>query len=157
MTRHRTMRWFLACSAATSLGTAYAGPEECLTLRDNLAVAQCANKFAPGTSFTSTPPQRQPSPPAHQPIEAAERWLLFPVPAPGQRVAEPKREAPEVVAERDRSELIRRSEVGAVGLAALGLVFGAWRWRASTIKTCASCGTRVTPGAAVCKRCYRSV
>jgi ribosomal protein L40E len=62
-----------------------------------------------------------------------------------------------VVADRDRTELIRRSEMGAVGLAGMGLLFGIWRWRASKIKTCSSCGTRIATGAAVCKRCFRAV
>lgn len=156
MTRCHSMRLLLACSVAASFGTAHAGPEDCLTLRDNIAVAGCADKFAPGTSPAIKPSVRQTTRETHQPIQAAEKWLLFPVPSTTVKIA-PKREAPEVIAERDRSELIRRSEIGAVGLAALGLVFGIWRWRSSMIKTCSFCGMRVAPGSAVCKRCFRSV
>ena len=157
MTRHRSTRWLLACSVAASLDTAYAGPEECLTLRDNIAVAGCAHKYAPGSPATAAPAARPSARSAHQPIRAAEQWMLFPVPTAGPRTVAQVREAPEVVAERDRSELVRRSEIGAIGLAAMGMVFGVWRWRSSMIKTCSYCGTRVTPGSAVCKRCFRTV
>jgi hypothetical protein len=158
MTRRHSMRLLLACSVAASFGTAHAGPEDCLTLRDNIAVAGCADRYAPGTSATLAPSVRQPTRTAHQPIQTAEQWLLHPVPTARTSAAvAPKRETPEVVAERDRSELIRRSELGAVGLAAMGLVFGVWRWRSTMIKSCSYCGTRVTPGSAVCKRCFRSV
>jgi hypothetical protein len=157
MTRRRSTRWLLACAISASCGTAVAGPEECLTLGDNIAVAGCAQKYAPGTPTVA--PTMRPAVKAtpNQPIQVAEKWLLFPVPDPGAHVIAPARVAPEVMAERDRTELIRRSEIGAVGLAAMGLVFGVWRWRSSMIKTCSYCGTRVTPGAAVCKRCFRSV
>lgn len=157
----RSLRWLLACSVAATLETAYAGPEECLTLRDNVAVAGCADKYVPGTSATAAQTARRPTrpaqQPAQQPIQVAEQSLLFPVPASAPRSAAPKPESPAVIAERDRSELIRRGELGAAGLAGLGLVFGLWRWRASTVKKCSYCGTRVVPGAAVCKRCFRAV
>ena len=160
MKRCHSMRLLSTCSVAfsvaASFGTAHAGPEDCLTLRDNIAVAGCADKFAPGPSPAAAPSARQTTREMHQPIEAAEKWLLFPVPSATVKVA-PKREAPEVIAARDRSELIRRSEMGAVGLAGLGLVFGVWRWRSSMIKTCSYCGTRAVSGSAVCKRCFRSV
>ena len=87
----------------------------------------------------------------------AEQSLLFPVPVSSPRSVAPKPESPAVIAERDRSELIRRGEFGAIGLVALGVVFGAWRWRASTVKKCSYCGSAVAPGAAVCKRCFRAV
>jgi len=157
MTSHTCLRWLLACSVAASIETAYAGPEECLTLKDNISVAGCANKYAPGTAAPAAPAARRQTQAAHQPIQSAEQWLLFPVPTASTHVAAPSREPPDVVAARDRSELIRRAEVGAIGLAAMGLVFGVWRWRASMIKTCSFCGTRIAPGAAVCKRCFRSV
>jgi hypothetical protein len=92
-----------------------------------------------------------------QPIQVAEQSLLFPVPAPKSRTVAPKPESPAVIAERDRSELVRRGQLGAAGLAGVGLVFGLWRWRVSTIKKCSNCGTPVVPGAAVCKRCFRAV
>ena len=157
MKRRQSMRLLLACSVAASTGTAYAGPEDCLTLRDNVAVAGCADKYAPGTPATLSPSVRQATRVTHQPIQTAEQWLLFPVPTSTPKVVAPRRESSEVVAERDRSELIRRSEIGAVGLAAMGLVFGVWRWRSSMVKSCSYCGTRVTPGSSVCKRCFRSV
>jgi hypothetical protein len=160
MTFRRSVRWLLACSVAASCATASAAPEECLTLRDNVAVAGCANKYAPAASAAAQPlrPSTRPSvQPTHQPIQVAEQALLFPIPTPKSRAAAPKPESPAVVAERDRTELIRRSEMGAAGLAGMGLLFGVWRWRASKVKTCSSCGTRITPGAAVCKRCFRAV
>ena len=153
----RSLRWLLACSVAATLGTVYAGPEECLTLRDNVAVAGCADKYAPGTPTTAAQTARQPTRPAPQPIQVAEQSILFPVPTAASRAVAPKPESPAVIAERDRSELVRRGELGAAALAGLGLVFGLWRWRASTVKKCSYCGTRVVPGAAVCKRCFRAV
>lgn len=153
------MHWLLACSVAASIETATAGPEDCLTLRDDTAVAGCANKYAPGTSAAPTQPTQHLTRPVRQPIQAVEQSLLFPIPVAASRAVAVAaiRESPDVVAEQDRSELIRRSEVGAISLAAMGLVFGVWRWRASMVKTCSFCGTRVAPGAAVCKRCFRSV
>ena len=157
----RCVRWLLACSVAASCATASAAPEECLTLRDNIAVAGCAQKYAPAAS-TAAQPMRPSTRPAFntsgQPIQVAEQALLFPIPTAASRAAPaPKRESPAVLAEKDHTELVRRSEMGAAGLAGMGLLFGVWRWRASKVKTCSSCGTRVSPGAAVCKRCFRSV
>ena len=163
MNRCHCTRLLLACSVAASFGTAAAGPDDCLTLRDNVAVAGCADRYAPRTSTTTTaaPAIRQPTKVVQQPppqaSQEAEQWLLFPVPSSSAKAAAPKREAPEVAAARDRSELIRRAEIGAVGLAGMGLVFGVWRWRSSTIKTCSYCGTRIATGSAVCKRCFRAV
>ena len=153
------MRWLLAGSVAAGFATASAAPEECLTLRDNYAVAGCANKYAPATSAAGQPMRPSTRPPQKpQPIQVAEQALLFPVPTAKSRAAAvPRPESPAIVAERDRTELIRRSEMGAAGLAGMGLLFGIWRWRASKVKTCSSCGTRIPPGAAVCKRCFRSV
>jgi len=157
----RSLRWLLAGSVAATFGTAYAGPEECLTLRDNVAVAGCADKFAPGTPATAAQTARRPTRPEPHPephpVQVVEQSLLFPVPTAVSRTVAPKPESPAVIAERDRSELVRRGELGAVGLAGLGLVFGLWRWRASTVKKCSYCGTRVAPGVAVCKRCFRAV
>jgi hypothetical protein len=149
-----SLRLLLACSVAASVGSAYGGPEECLTLRDNVAVAGCANKYALGTAAPTPRPSTRT---AHQPIEAAEKWLLFPVPTPGAHVVAPSREPPEVIKARDRTELIRRAEMGGAALAGVGMVFGVWQWRASKVKTCSYCGSRVLPGAAVCKRCFRSL
>jgi len=157
MMSRRCVGFLLACSVAASIETAYAGPEECLTHRDNMSVAGCANRYAPATAGTIAPTTRRQAQAAHQPILSAEKWLLFPVPTAAAREFAPSREPPDIVVARDRSELIRRAELGAVGLAAMGLVFGVWRWRASMVKTCAFCGARVVPGAAVCKRCFRSV
>ena len=153
------MHWLLACSVAASVGNATAGPEDCLTLRHNTAVAGCANKYAPGTSGTSPQPTQHLTRPVRQPIQAVEQSLLFPIPvaAPRAVAVAATRESPDVIAEQDRFVLIRRSEVGAISLAAMGLEFGVWRWRASMVKTCSFCGIRVAPGAAVCKRCFRSV
>jgi ribosomal protein L40E len=83
---------------------------------------------------------------------------LFPVPTAASRTLAPvpPPAAPEVVFERDRSELIRRAGIGAIALAAMGLLFGIWRWRASLVKTCTFCGSNVAPDASVCKRCFRS-
>lgn len=160
MKRCHCTRLLLACSVAASFGTAQAGPDDCLTLRDNVAVAGCADRYAPRTSATNAPAVRQPTKVVQQPpppIQEAEQWLLFPVPSNSPKAAAPKREAPEVVAAHDRSELIRRAEFGAVGLGAMGLVFGVWRWRSSSIKSCSYCGTRIATGSAVCKRCFRAV
>ena len=157
MTSRVSLRLLLACSVAASVGIAYAGPEECLTLRDNVAVAGCANRYAPGTPGPAASAPRAALRTPHPPIQAAEQWLLFPVPSPVSHTVEPVREPQQFVLSRDRTELIARAEMGAVALAGLGLVFGLWRWRASMVKTCSFCGSRVLPGAAVCKRCFRSV
>ena len=157
MTSRVSLRLLLACSVAANAGIAYAGPEECLTLRDNVAVAGCANKYAPGTPGTTAPAPRTALKTPHQPIRAAEQWLLFPVPSPVSHTVEPVREPQQFVFSRDRTELIERAKIGAIALAGLGLVFGLWRWRAAMVKSCSFCGARVAPGAAVCKRCFRSL
>jgi ribosomal protein L32 len=157
MKRRVSLRLLLACSVAASIGSAYAGPEECLTLHDNVAVAGCANKYAPGTSAMAVPTQRTSTWTARQPIEATEKWMLFPVPTPGAHMVAPSREPPEIIKARDRSELIRRAEMGGAAMAGVGMVFGVWRWRVAKVKTCSYCGSRVVPGAAVCKRCFRSL
>jgi hypothetical protein len=149
-----SLRLLLACSVVAGGGIAHAGPEECLTLRDNVAIAGCANRYAPGTAAPTLRPSTRT---AHQPIQAAEQWMLFPVPSPVSHTVAPSRESPEIFRARDRSELIRRAGVGGAALAGVSLVFGVWRWRASKVRTCSFCGTRVLPGAAVCKRCFRSL
>ncbi len=156
MTRRRSLHWLLACSVAAGVGTARAGTEECLTLPDNIAVAGCADKYAPRATAMPAQPARPPAPSARQSIQVAEQSLLFPVPNGKARAAPPPREAPEVVAARDRSELIYRSEIGAASLAGMGAVFGLWRWRTSAVRKCSYCRTRILPGATVCKRCFRS-
>jgi len=156
MTRKRSWNWLLAFSVATGAGTAGAAPEECLTLRDNFAVAGCADKYAPkGSARPGRGVQQAKS--TGETLAIAEQLLLFPVPSAALRAAPAPREAPDVIAERDRSELVRRSEIGAAGLVAMGAAFGFWRWRTSAIKTCPSCGARVVPGSSVCRRCFRSV
>jgi len=157
MTSRVGLHLLLATWVAAGAGIAHAGPEECLTLRDNVAVAGCAHKYAPGTPVTAAPAPRAAIRPPHQPIQTAEQWLLFPVPSPVSHTVEPSREPQPFIFSRDRSELIARAEMGAVVLAGLGLAFGIWRWRASMVKTCSFCGTRILPGTAVCKRCFRSV
>lgn len=147
-----SLRLLLSCSVAAGGGIAHAGAEECLTLRDNVAVAGCASKYAPGT-----PMPRPSTRTAHQPIQEAEQWLVFPVPSPVAHTVAPSREPPEIIKARDRTELVRRAEMGGAALAGVGLMFGAWRWRASKVKTCSYCGSRVLPGAAVCKRCFRNL
>ena len=157
MTSRRCVTLLLACTVAAGTGIA-AGPEECLTVRDNSSVAGCASKY----SHVATPKGAKSPLPAvqvvHQPTPQAEQWLAIPVPTAASRKAAPAPEpaVPEVSFERDRSELIRRAGIGAVALAAMGLVFGIWRWRASMIKTCTFCGSHVAPDASVCKRCFRS-
>ncbi len=157
MKRRLTARWLLACSVAACATVASAGPEECLTLRDNPAVATCANKYAPGTFPLVNTSPRHPPRIEHQPVQTDERWMVYPVPTTSARPVAQIREAPEVVENRDRSELIYRSELGAMGLAAMGLVFGVWKWQTSTVRRCAFCGTRAAEGSSVCKRCFRSV
>ena len=157
MKRHRSSRWLMACSVAACASVASAGPEECLTLRDNAAVATCANKYAPGTFPIDASSSRNKGRIEHRPILAAERWLLFPIPSATAQPGTRARVIPEVAGEEDRSELIRRSEIGAAGLAAMGLLFGLWRWRAASVRRCSFCGTRAVAGSSVCKRCFRSV
>ncbi len=157
MTSRHCLTLLLACTFAAGTGVA-AGPEECLKQRDNVAVAGCANKYSHAATPVGAVSPRPAAQIAHQPIQQAEQWLLFPVPTAASRTAVPASPpvTPEVVFERDRSDLVRRAGIGAIALAAMGLLFGIWRWRASLIKTCTFCGSRVAPDASVCKRCFRS-
>ncbi len=157
MTSRHCLPLLLACTVVAGAGVA-ARPEECLKQRDNASVAGCANKYSRAATPTAAPSPRPATQIAHQPIQQAEQWLLFPVPTAASRTPAPTPPpvTPEVVFERDRSELIRRAGIGAIALAAMGLLFGIWRWRASLIKTCTFCGSPVAPDASVCKRCFRS-
>jgi len=157
MTSRRCLPLLLACAVAAGTCVA-AGPEECLKQRDNVSVAGCANKYSRTATPVGAASPRAAAQIAHLPIQQAEQWLLFPVPTAASRTPAlaPPVATREVVFERDRSELVLRAGIGAIALAAMGLLFGIWRWRASLIKTCTFCGSRVAPDASVCKRCFRS-
>ncbi len=157
MKRCHSSRWVLALTVAACANVAGAGPEECLTLRDNAAVASCANKFGPGTLPIVAPLPRPRDKAEHQPTAAEERWLLFPVPTRTSQQVVRVSTVPAVEDRVDRSELISRSEMGAAGLAAIGLVFGLWKWRTPAGRRCSFCDTRAVAGSSVCKRCFRSL
>ncbi|MEO8344166.1 MAG: hypothetical protein ABI607_00590 [Betaproteobacteria bacterium] len=157
MKLHRSTLWLLACSVAACTGVANAGPEDCLTLRDNASVAGCANRYAQAASPATANPLRQPARIQHRPIQVSEQWMQFPIPSARARAIAQLSEAPKVVVAPDRSELIGRIEIGAAGLVVMGLVFGMWRWRASPTRQCSFCGTRAVAGSTMCKHCFRAV
>ena len=156
MKLHRSSRWLLACSVVACSGVASAGPEDCLTLRDSVAVAGCAARYAPGTSPATANAPRRPARIEPPPVQADERWMLFPIPSAQARTVAQPAAAPKFVAAPDLSELIRRSEIGAAVLVIVGLVFGMWRWHATANRRCSFCGTRAVAGSSICKHCFRS-
>ena len=71
---HRSLRWLLACSVAASLGTAYAGPEECLTLRDNARRCRMRRQVRAGNIGNRRADRAAAGPASHRPLSRPSRW-----------------------------------------------------------------------------------
>ena len=167
MTHVRKACSILASATLLHISTAAAGPEECLTLRDNAAVAACANRYAPGTFVTGPKPvQTRGLVPGLQ-FRVDERGQLVPVPvSTPARGSGPLTRAPPAETENaltslymdtDRNALINTAVIGAAATTLLMLFVAAWRWRASLAKTCLYCGAKVNRKTSICRRCFRAV
>ena len=154
-----TSRWCLCILAlsATTTGVA-AGPENCLTLRDNAAVAQCANQYAPGREPTATHERPVASAATHYAAVRAED-VLQSVPVPSQNG--PGRESAEsfsfIGPEHYHFILNGMAIAGIGGFLVLGVVGWLWRARGAASKHCPYCSARVPTNAHVCKACFRVI
>lgn len=154
-----TSRWclcFLVLSA-TSTGIA-AGPETCLTLRENAAVAQCANQYAPGRSPINT--RERPAAPSGTRYAAARAEdVLQAVPVPSQNAPSsgPAEDFTFVGPEHYRFILNGMAIAGIGGFLVLGVVGWLWRLRGASSKHCPYCSARVPSNAHVCKACFRVI
>jgi hypothetical protein len=146
----------LAAPALTAVAGG-AGPEQCLAQADNAAVAQCANRFAPGAVAPRTGRARAPatSPGAAGPVRADDgTYQLIPF-----RRAEEAGERDERVPidwAADHSAQMRVIAYGALGTAVLGALGGAGIWLAARRRKCAYCGAGVGAAARVCPQCFRA-
>jgi hypothetical protein len=136
---------------------AAAGPEQCLALTDNAAVAQCANRFAPGAAAPRTGRARAsvPSPGAGGPVRADDGTYQL-VPFRRAEEAGERGEPVHIDWAADRSAQMRVIAYGALGTAVLGALGGAGIWLAARRSTCAYCGARVGAAARVCPQCFRA-
>jgi hypothetical protein len=142
---------------AVPAAVAVASPEQCLALTDNAAVAQCANRFAPGATAPRTGPARPgaASPAAAGPVRADDgTYQLVPF-----RPVDPEseRNAPiHVDWTADRSAQMRVVAYGALGTAILGALGAAGIWLVARRRKCAFCGASVGAAARVCPKCFRA-
>ena len=142
-----------------SSGSLLAGPEDCLTFRDNPHVAACANQYGPGSSTSRSRPA--PSPVASQARAvqtAADSDLRTVAVIRGGKPPTPiPEEPPRQTFAVDRTALTDTVIAGAVGGSLLVLVaLGVWRWSRKLTKSCPYCGSKMSLSARSCRRCFRA-
>ena len=136
-----------------------AGPETCLTLRDNSAVAHCANQYVPGR-VPVYKRERPAAVPDARYAAAGNEDVLQAVPVPSKRPptsAEPEERLTLASPEHYRFILNGMAITGIAGFAVLGIVGWLWRLRGASMKTCPFCSARVRSNAHVCKSCFRVI
>jgi hypothetical protein len=154
------LRWSLAVSllalAAPGVG---AGPENCLTLRDNVAVAQCANQYAPSRMPTYGHERTAAAATATRYAAARPEDALQAVPVPTQKPASQPAEPSPSFAAPDHYAFILNGMAasGIAGLVFLAAVGWAWRLKGASTKRCQFCSARVSANAHVCKSCFRVI
>jgi hypothetical protein len=161
MTLRRLLGWMLALATCAPIGGAIAGPEECLSLRANAAVATCANRFGPATGSNPASASHMSQQIAFRQAGGDEQAQLRSVPVfqartpePLESVREPERPRYEI----DRSWLTTTVIGGVIGGCALVMFgIGVWRWRISLTKACPYCSTRLSLDAKACRGCFRAV
>jgi len=136
-----------------------AGPENCLTLRDNAAVAQCANQYAPGRLPMYG--RDRPAAPAPGARYAAARPedVLQAVPVPTQKPAAQPADPSASFAGPDHYAFILNGMAitGIAGFVLLAAVGWIWRLKGTSTKRCPFCSARVSSNAHVCKSCFRVI
>jgi hypothetical protein len=145
----------LALSAAATGATA--GPETCLTLRENSAVAQCANQYGPGR-VADYNRDRPAAPNAHIAAARADDVLqTVPVPSKKGSSTEPAESFAFAGPDHYRFILNGMAISGIVGFVVLGVIGWLWRLRGASSKHCPYCSARVPSNAHVCKACFRVI
>ena len=159
MTLRRLLGWMLALATCAPIDGVIAGPEECLSLRANAAVATCANRYGAGTA-SATPLQMSQQVALSQmgvdePVQLRSVPVFKAKPSePLETMREPDRSRYEV----DRSWLTTTVIAGVIGGCALVMFgIGVWRWRMSLSKACPYCSTRLSLDATACRGCFRAV
>ncbi len=151
-------RWCLAILALSATAGLAAGPETCLTLRDNSAVAQCANQYSPGRVPVYTRERPAASPDARFAAARTEDVLqAVPVPQKSPPSTEPAQSFTFASPEHYRFILNGMAISGIAGFAVLGVVGWLWRLRGASTKHCPFCSARVRSNAHVCKSCFRVI
>lgn len=153
-------RWCLAILALSATAGLAAGPETCLTLRDNSAVAQCANQYAPGPGRGPVYTHERPAAPPNARFAAARSEDVLqavPVPQKSPPSTEPAESLTIAGPEHYRFILNGMAISGIAGFAVLGVVGWLWRLRGASTKHCPFCSARVSSNAHVCKSCFRVI
>ncbi len=154
------LRWSLAVPllalAAPGVG---AGPENCLTLRDNVAVAQCANQYAPGRVPMYGRERTAAAAPAPRYAAARPEDALQTVPVPTQKPASQPAEPSPAFAAPDHYAFILNGMAisGIAGFVVLAAVGWVWRLKGASTKRCPFCSARLSTNAHVCKSCFRVI
>jgi hypothetical protein len=162
MTRTPTsaLGWCIALPLLALAGPVAAGPETCLTLRDNAAVAQCANHYGPA-QLPTYPRERTPTASAGTRYAAARpEDVLQAVPVPTQKSAvAPSVEPKPTFANPEHYAFILNGMAisGIAGFVVLGVVGWMWRLKGASAKRCPFCSARVAANAHVCKSCFRVI
>lgn len=155
------LRWCLAIPLLALAGSASAGagPETCLTLRDNAAVAQCANQYGPSRVPTYARDRTAAPSPAPRYAAARPEDTLLAVPVPQRSTVAPRAEPVSEFASREHYAFILNGMAisGIAGFFVLGIVAWLWRVRGASVKRCPFCSARVTASAHVCKSCFRVI
>ncbi len=151
--------WCLCILAlsATSTGLA-ASPENCLTLRENAAVAQCANQYAPGRApINSRERPATPSVTRYAAVSAEDELQAVPIPSQNKSSSEPAEDFTFAGPEHYRFILNGMAIAGIGGFVVLGIVGWLWRLRGASSKHCPYCSARVPSNVRVCKACFRVI
>ena len=156
MTRALRRMLLLAIFVLAAPG-AGAGPESCLSLDNNFAVAACANQYLPGDP--SVPFRHNPVQPP-KPVRPAPGYngmLSYNVPVAQVRPVDRSGERSPLQVDVERAALLNQAAVAMSIAGALGVLFVVWRWRASKVRTCKFCAAKLSPGSNVCRKCFRAI
>ena len=155
-----TLRWCVAVPLLALAGPgAGAGPENCLTLRDNGAVAQCANQYAPGRLPVYGRDRPAAADPGAHYAAARPEDALQAVPVPTQKSAiQPAEPSPSFAGPDHYAFILNGMAIsGIAGFAVLAVVGWIWRLKGASTKRCPFCSARVSSSAHVCKSCFRVI
>jgi len=154
------LRWWLAIPLFALAGSgAAAGPENCLTLRENAAVAQCANQYAPARVPMYGHDRPAAAAPGPRYAAARPEDALQAVPVPTQKPATQLAESSSSYAGPDHYAFILNGMAisGIAGFLVLAVVGWIWRLKGASTKRCPFCSARVASNAHVCKSCFRVI
>ena len=159
MTRARRMVLPPALALLLSTGAVAAGPESCLSLDNNFAVAACANQYLPGDPTAQFRHNPDPPPPKNRvrPAPGYGDVQIYSVPPVQVRAVETSNGRASLERDVQRAALLNQAAIALSIAGGLGMIFGLWRWRASLVRTCKFCAAKLTPGSSVCRKCFRAV